>query len=1144
MEIVRFIINRKVFISMLFVGLCLLGLVSYYQLPVELLPNTEMPYLIVSIAGAQDTDPEYIEKKAIIPVEGVVSTLEGIDKIESFADRGRSTVFIYFNPSVNIKYAYLRLEERLTALKAELEDEFMINVMKIDTEQLANMFMTLQVRGSGGLERIRAVIDQKITDELANIDGMASVETLGGQQQSIEVIVSEEASKAYGITTATIRQLIARNNQYKSFAGHVYQNDLHYFVNITADYTDVSQIENIIVNQEGPVYLKDVADVYFGLKQQETISRVNGKDAITLQLVRDTQVNLIVLSHNTRKVIDRLNRELKNDDVEVVIQTDSAETVETNINLIKELALTGGLMAVLVLWIFLRNMRMVVIIALAIPISIITAFNLFYAFDVSINSLTLVGMALAIGMLLDNAVVVLENIYRLYANRKDPDYAVLNGTTQVWRSIFAATLTTITVFLPFIFASNVFVKLLGRHVGVSIISTLGVSLVVALLLIPMAIHFILKHSGMTKITHFVQISMKNRLFQIYNVLLKSCLRYPARTIVLTVVAFFVTLLIALAVSINVGSEAETTEINLYVTMPSGSTLENTDQLVAKVESQLESLEEKQDVISKIYEEEAILTIILKDDYYDINKRIIPQIKDNIEEGIDRMRLPVSEISFTEPTSSSRFRGGGGSRNPGASFERMLGIGGEEERIEIKGTDFQIMRNVADDLVTYLEDLTSINNANVNVSDNRPEIHLMLDKNILSMYNVPLSSVSSELSAFQEEFSANVNFKTDDEEYDIVIRSDNTEEKKFQDLQELQVPSSSGGNYELQNLSQIIYSEGLAGINRVNQEKLIEVNYRFIDEVLDSKEYLDDARYEIDQLVANLQFPSGVAVEIIHEDLGLDDFYFLIGAAFILIFMILASVFESVSTPLVMMFTIPLAAIGSLWALIFTGNSILNANTLIGFLILLGVVVNNGIIFIDYTRWLIRNNYSRTRAIMMAGHARTRPILITAITTIIAMLPLAMGKAEYVSQIGAPFAITVIGGLSLSTLFTLVFIPTVYVGLETAIEWFNGLSLKIKLIQVILLALGIWLVYVQVSSILWRFIDVFLLLFVIPSMTLFILTSLRRANAEMIGSDEKITIKIRHLVKVYDDYSRFSREWNKGKHMREKDGIFKILQNPS
>ena len=305
--------------------------------------------------------------------------------------------------------------------------------------------MELQIRGSGGTDRVRNIVDEEIKSEIENIDGVASANVYGGKEKSIEVLFNKEACEANNITPSQISRAISANSQNRVFTGYLHESKKQYFVHVTAEYDHVSDIENIVV-ADGPVYLKDVAEVYFGVKEEETLSRVNGKDAISMLLVSDSQANLIDLSRKVQDVINELNKKLASKDVEIVVQTNTAADMENNIDQIINLALVGGLLAVFVLWMFLKNLRIVSFIALAIPISVFTAFNFFYAFDISINSLTLVGLVLAIGMLLDNSVVVLENIYRLSGNRFDADNAVIQGTQEVWRSIVAATLTTINSF--------------------------------------------------------------------------------------------------------------------------------------------------------------------------------------------------------------------------------------------------------------------------------------------------------------------------------------------------------------------------------------------------------------------------------------------------------------------------------------------------------------------------------------------------------------------------------------------------------------------------------------------------------------------------------------------------------------------------
>jgi len=1139
----EFFIKRRVFVSMLFIGLSLTGYISYTKLPLELLPGIELPFLLIQVNSAQEMDPEFMEREAIIPLESAIGTLEGIESIESTAERRQGRIIVYYLADVNLKYAYLKLQEKVDAVKQNIPEDFFVTVFKIDTEKLSNMFMNLQLRGTGGVDRLRQLFDDQIRQEFESIDGIANVEVFGGREKSVEIRMHPEQAKAFNLTPNKIRSLIARNNRDKQFVGKVFQQQKELYVNLVAEYQSVKDLENIVVVPTVPLYLKDVAEIKFDVKEETALSRVNGKDAVTIQLIRDTRENLIDLSDETKKLIEKLNRKYKSDSTEIVIQQNLAENLENNIHLIQDLALMGGLIAVIILWYFLGNIQLVMAIGLALPISVFTAFNLFYGLGITLNSLTLVGMALAVGMLLDNSIVVLENIYRKYQFSKNAYESVLGGTKEIWRSIFAATLTTITVFVPFIFAENFMVRIIGYQIGVSIISTLVVSLVVALILIPMMVFFFLDKGKGTK-SRFHGVGLKNRLVQIYLIFLKTAMRYPLRTVVGALIVFFMSIIIALAASISSQEEKQAEDFNLYVTMPGGATLDATDQAVADLETRLEGIDEVQDVISQIYEEEAVVTLTLKEEYEEINDHTQEKIKEFIEERINEYR--IAEVSFDQPVSGNRFRGGG--RDFAGSFERLLGIGGQEESIIIKGRDYEIMRRIADDIQYHLEDLSAIDRVRQNLSPNRPELHLFYDKQLLDEYEIGINNLASELTGFQPEISTGIKFKDSTNEYDILIISEDETDKDYEDLRTLPIESNSGGTFPMEQLSRLVFASGRAGINRTNQEREIVISYRFIEEVRESSDFLESSRLEIDQLLYNLEIPDDIAVERKDEQDDLGDAYFLISVAFILIFMILASVFESFLNPFVIMFTIPLAAIGSLWAIIFTDNSLMNANTLIGFLILLGIVVNNGIILIDYTRILRQNGFRRSRALINAGRARLRPILITALTTIAAMMPMATGRVEYVTSIAAPFAITVIGGLSLSTIFTLVLIPTVYSGLDVVVNWIRSLNWRIRFVQGLLFISGVLLIYFRIESTLWQFVNLFLLLFVIPAGTYFILNSLRRAQERLI-TDKDIIIRISNVWKLYDQPTQFVREWAKGKKLgdqvkkkRTKKTWLKILEN--
>lgn len=1127
---------------MLFIALTLLGYVSYKQLAVELLPNAELPTLFVGVSSIQEMDPSYVESEVIIPLEGAISSVGGVENMESTIDSRQSTIRIDFKSTVDLKITSIKLEEKIKEFSTTLPTGFNVQVQKVDIGRMMNNFMSLQVRGSGGVDRVRNVVDKEITPELENVDGIASVNVYGGREKAIEIQLNPDMCKALNLTPSGISSILSRNTQEKEFVGYANEAERKYFIHVNSLYTKVADLEGIVV-APGPVYLKDIATVFFDLKEETSYSRVDGKEAISVNLMNDSQENLIELSHRTVDAIAKLNEKLAHQDVEVVVQQNSAEIMEKNINEIIDLAIVGGLLAILVLWFFLKNVRLVVLIALSIPISVYTAFNLFYAFGITINSLTLVGMALAIGMLLDNSVVVLENIYRLSGTGYTPESAVVQGTKEVWRSILAATLTTVTVFLPFVFSDNFLIKLIGHHIGVSIISTLMISLSVALLFVPMVTYIILKVKKADSV-FYEKVSVAQRPIQIYLVLLKTAMRNPGATIFGAVIVFFVTLMLSLTLNIQQMQEVQSGRVNVYATMPLGSTLERTDAVARIMEERLMDFPGKKELICKVDESQISLTVVLEEGYDKSGRRTIADVRNEVNKQLDGIH--GTDSRRVEAGGGGSGGGGmGGAMNGLSRFMRMMGIGDSRERIVVKGSDYEMMQLVAEDVRYYVNEQEYISNSWVSYSGRQAELLLNFDPILLTTYNITPANISSGLSSMQPELSSGTTLRIGEDSYDIVIRNNiptEEEEEKasktntVDDLKRARIQSAEGSTHELNELASINRGRGRARIMRVNQDKQLEIFYNFARNVGESKTLLDAYRVEIDEFIAKYNLPAGVAVEVFHEEDQLGDFKFLILAAFVLIFMILASVFESLSTPFVLLFSIPLAAIGSLLALLLTGNSLLNANTLTGFLILLGVVVNNGIILIDYSNILRKRGYRRNRALMTAGLSRIRPILITSITTVIAMLPMAMGDSEYSGLIGAPFAITVIGGLAFSTLLTLIFIPTVCMGLENTLAWYRGLSYKLWGLHLVLFIAGILLIYLRVEGLLWQSIYLVALIALIPGITYFVQASLRQARAKVIDPDEEIHITVRNLVKIYDWPGRISRQWNSGLNIRRRLGL--------
>ncbi len=1116
---------------MLFIALTMLGVISYRQLSFELIPNTEYPLLFVRVNASSEMDPRYMEQEGVIPVEGIIGTLEGIEKIESRVGPGQAMIFVYLTRDADIKYSYLKLVEKMEGASKLLPDNMMAQVFKADVEQMNSQFMTVEVRGEGGVDRVRNVVEQAIKVKLESIDGISSVQVSGGRQKSVEIICRQDVLDSYGLTPGRIRQLITTGQNEKMYAGTVLKDQMQFYVTAEADYKHISDIENIVVKADGPVLLKDVAEINFSVKEEDSYSRVNGMESVSLALAKDAQVNMIELSNSTLRAIEKINADYKEQGIELVVVLNEAETMESNLDSIIELAFIGGILAIFILWIFLNNIPLVGMVMLSVPLSVYGAFNFFFAAGISINMLTLVGLALAIGMLLDNSVVVMENIYRVASLGRDKGEAsVVKGTKEVWRSVTAATLTTISVFLPFVFSEQMFFREVAKHISVSIISTLIVSLLVALILIPMLSHLFLSGIIRYRIEALEKLDLHNKLVQYYILLLKATLRKPAATIVGILLVFFVVLIVSLGLSITGQQEAETTEFNISLDMPSGSMLSNTDKVVREIENRLESLEEKKDVVSQVYEDEATLSIILHKDYKRIARRTIPEIKADIQNRINE--IEGGDITLSQSSTLAMGGFGGFGSNPGLGLLMFLGLGEQQEKVVIKGEDYDQMQAVANDIKYNLENnIENLQSAWVSTASKRPEIHLGMDAYRMGLFNVSPSNVVSELFTFRSEVSSGGELKVDNESYDIIMKTIDGEyqeevvPKTMSDLQQLNITNSDGVVVPLHDFSDINYASGRTEILRVNQEKQIEVVYRFSNEVNDSKTLLEATRLQVDELVASVPVSSKVSLKVVHEEEMFAEFKFLGLIGLLLVFMILASVFESLTAPVVMLFSVPLAAIGSLLALVLTGNSILNPNTFIGFLILLGVVVNNGILLIDYSRQLRREGYTHARALMQAGISRIRPILITAITTIIAMLPLAMGKSEYVGVLGAPFAITVVGGLSFSTILTLVFMPTFAFGMDSALNWLRSLSWWLKGLIYASWTIGFVLVYfVSEASFAWQLLYGVLIISGVPTIVYFVKSSLRMANAQLVRHDEAVSISIRNLVKVYDRDNRFIREY--------------------
>lgn len=1132
-------VDRRVTICMLLVAMSLMGYFSYRQLSVELLPNTELPQLYIRCSAQSDLTPSYMEQQVVIPLEGAVSAVGSVENMETTVSGRQGTIRVDFKRGTNLKLTTVKLQQKISSIRSDFPTGVNVNVQQTNIGGMSNQFISLQVRGMGGVDRLRAIVDKDVVPLLLSIDGIADVTVYGGRVKSIEIRSNPEAMQALNISNSQISQALNQYNQERTFLGFISESDRKYYVQLDANYDDVSQVENLVV-APGPIYLKNVATVFFDYKDETTISRVNGMDAISVSMVNASGENILELSKRCLKRIDEVNREVASQDLQLVVQSNAADQISNNMSQIVRLALLGGLLAIFVLWFFLRNIRLVCLIALSIPVSVLSAFNIFYAADISINTLTLLGIALAIGMLLDSSIVVLENIYRLASMGMPPRLAALQGVKEVRGALIASTLTTVTVFLPFVFSEEPMIKLLGQNIGISIISTLLFSLLVAVTFIPMATAAMMEHSSANGSIPFSRMSIHDRPLQIYSTLLKTSLRNPGPTIGTAVIVLVIALIVALGRNTGQNRQIDSDRVNVSITMPTGSTIETTDEATATLEARLDSFPYSKDVISRIQEDQASITVTLQDDYRKKGGLTISQI---VEQLGDQLKLDDDIDVRVTPGY------GGGQQNANGlnqltRFMSVLGVGDNSERIVVKGSDSETMRIVANELRYNLEQMEFVRNVRVDNPGGRREAQLTFDPISLASYGITLQDITMALNDLNRSTSTGASFKVGVDEYDIVIMDDLTEEeeeagnweKTIEDLRRVTITDQNGGVHELQQLASIRLSRGPSEVRRVNRDRRINVTYGISQSEELPKDVLDGYHDQIDDLIANYNLPSGLALEAQRGDDSTGEFKFLILASILLIFMILAASFESLTTPVVLLFSIPLAAIGSLLALLLSGNSLMTANTLTGFLILLGVVVNNGIILIDYSTTLRKRGYGRMRAIMTSGYSRLRPICITTITTIVTLIPMAMGDSEYAGAIGAPFALTVIGGLTFSAILTLLLIPTFYISFENIRAWYKSLGRYTHILHAVILGVGLLVILTSMSGIFRIMLSIIVLLIAIPGVTYFIKSSVRIARKDIVAPDQPIEIEVHNLVKVYDGPGLFLRQWRSGLNIRRRLGL--------
>jgi len=1028
MKIPEFSVNRKVTTAMLAMILVVLGSLAFTRLGLDLFPDLEFPTVsvITIYSGASSED---IENTVTRPLEQVINSVSRVKKVNSITSEGYSVIMVEFEWGTNLDFAAQDIRDQIGLYESYLpEDVSDPLVVKFSFAMWPVLF--------GGITADRPTVELKemIEDEVAprleRIDGVASVQVFSTDVREILVDIDKGAIESRNLSLDQILVALRMENLNLP-AGHVIERHADILVRTIGEYESIDDIRNTVVGatQGGqPIYMSDVAEVSDGLKETRYISRIQKEKGVIYMVSKRSGANTVITAEAVKKELARI-RETLPPDVQFFPFMDQSDMIQQVIRRTGNNALVGGVLAIFFIFIFLRNWRPTLTIGLAIPLSIITTFIALYAAGYTLNLLTMGGLALGIGMLVDNAVVVIENIFRHIEDGEEKNEAAKKGASEVGMAITASTLTTIAVFFPMIFAQGVTGKL-TRGLALAIAFSLFASLFVALTIVPLVASLLFKANDKPNEKVYKKRTeqfVKVRGF--YRRTLVKALQKRKLVLIGVLGVFLASFVLMPFLGTEFMPAMDRDMLILRVKMPVGTSLAETNRVVTMAEELLDAQPEV-NVIS------AQVGSAAEEDPQDTASGFS---NSGTHEGI----LWVGLIKQTERELSDleimeRVRG----QLPklkNVKFEAMdmgtMMSGGSQFPVEIKifGKDLGILKDIADDMVGTIADVEGLRDVTHSLSEGKPEYHIRINREKASRLGLMVSQLANTVQTASLGKVA-TRYREGNEEVDIRVRFDRKYRDTLEDIKDIPIVTPNNSTIRLDQVATITRGEGPIQITRENQARQITISANIAGRDLGS------VVRDIKSRTAGIEkgLPSGYFLEFGGQYADMQDAFIIMAGAFLLatllVYMIMASQFESFKHPFVIMFTIPLALIGVVVALLITGKPV-SLPILIGFVMLGGIAVNNGIVMVDYINQLKRRGVEKKEAILQASSVRLRPVLITALTTVLGMLPMAIDASQG-SEMRAPMAITVIGGLIATTFLTLYVIPIIY-------SLFDRVSFKVK-----------------------------------------------------------------------------------------------------
>lgn len=1013
MSTTKFAVKYPVSVLMITLGVCLLGIISYNKLGTDLFPDLKNPALYIELE-AGERPPEEIEKQFVERIESMAARQEGVKQVSSSSKVGSASITVEYDWDQDMDAAFLDLQRSMSAIGQD-DEITSLNVSRYDANATPVMIIAMQHREIKDMNELRKIAENYMRSEFVRLDGVADIQLNGQEEAYVEIKTDAYMLEAFNLTAETVASKIESMNRNVS-GGTIVNDDIQYTIKGINLLKSLEDIGNIIVafktpssgstdnnasSVKAPVYLKDIAQIELRNREPENLARYNGERCLSLSIYKENKYNTVKAVENITGKLEELNKNMPGYEFHII--SNQGDFIDASIGEVKDSAVMGVLLAMIILYVFLRRINTTLIVSISIPVSIIATFNLMYFNGLTINIMTLGGLALGAGMLIDNAIVVMENIYRNLENGLSPQEAAVKGTSEVAGAITSSTLTTIVVFLPIVYIQGAAGELFKEQAW-TVSFSLFSSLFVAILLMPMlASRYVRKPSDK-------QNSLKiNGYGKFVGKLLKH--RYA---VVLSALAIVVgSYMLIPLLDMEFMPKADSKEFSTYITLEPGTRLKSTDNAAATIENMITELAgddlewiftqvgpsntENEVGGGKLEEEnQAEIKAKLKNKSSIDADYLISRLNHNytIPEGV--------EISFEKEQSA---------------LQSILGNEGAPVVIELKGEELEIIEELCDEIKERIASIAGIYDIRTSLEKGAPEVDISIDRLKSGIYGVDIASVASQVKNKLNGTPAST-FESEGEPVNIEIRVPEVSLSKLENVEITQ----GDKKYRLGEIAEISISAAPKEINRNNQNRIGKVTA-----MLEKGYTLNGVAPAINTQLQEIQFPAKYSAKITGEEEkraeSFNGLSFALILSIILVYMVMASQFESLRHPFTILLTIPLAGVGCIYAFLLAGAS-LNMMAFIGIIMLAGIAVNNSILLVDAANKLKAEGLSLTEAVKAAAQQRIRPIIMTSLTTILALLPMIFGFGEGAS-LRSPMALAVIGGLFTSTLMTLVVIPCVY-----------------------------------------------------------------------------------------------------------------------